>query len=170
MHALCSICALITDCSTFPRLQEHPVGALSGAGQNGIGSEAVGHWAKYAATSFPYSQEYAYKLLDGAEDDVKAGTGGRTWFQHDSATQFMKDWYMTQPHARTQILFQSHTSIHCLLSVTAFAVQLVKADGSAQTSAVILDCARVRVAPSRASKAARSLLNDMVRSVGVCKL
>ena len=33
--------------STLPRLQEHRLAALSGAGQNGMGSEAVGQTAKY---------------------------------------------------------------------------------------------------------------------------
>lgn len=57
MHVLYSFCALITDCSTLPRLHEQPPGALSGAGQKGIGSVAVGHSTKYPATSLPYSQE-----------------------------------------------------------------------------------------------------------------
>lgn len=58
MHELYSSCALVTDRNTLPRLHEQPLGALSGAGQYGIGSVATGHWTKYAATSSSYSQEY----------------------------------------------------------------------------------------------------------------
>lgn len=42
---------------TFPRLQEQRFGALSGAGQKGIGSAALGHTAKYCWTKSWYSQE-----------------------------------------------------------------------------------------------------------------
>lgn len=61
MHELYSFCALRTDCNTLPRLHEQPAGALSGAGQYGIGSVAVGHSRKYSATNSSYSQEYAYR-------------------------------------------------------------------------------------------------------------
>jgi hypothetical protein len=42
---------------TLPRLQEQRFGALSGAGQKGIGSAALGHTAKYCWTKSWYSQE-----------------------------------------------------------------------------------------------------------------
>lgn len=43
MQVVYSCCAFMTECNTFPRLHEQPPGALSGAGQNGIGSPAMGH-------------------------------------------------------------------------------------------------------------------------------
>lgn len=42
---------------TLPRLQEQRLGALSGAGQKGIGSVALGQTAKYCWMKSWYSQE-----------------------------------------------------------------------------------------------------------------
>jgi hypothetical protein len=57
---------------------------------------------------------------------------------------------MAHPHPRTQILFPLHMSMHPLLAVVACAMQLVKAEGSAQTLAVILVCARATLTTPRA--------------------
>ena len=54
---VCSLRAESVFVSTFPRLQEQRFGALSGAGQKGIGSVALGHMAKYCWTKSWYSQE-----------------------------------------------------------------------------------------------------------------
>jgi hypothetical protein len=59
IHELYSCCALMTDCTILPRLHEQPLGALSGAGQNGTGWVATGHSMKYSATNSSYSHEYA---------------------------------------------------------------------------------------------------------------
>jgi hypothetical protein len=53
----------------------------------------------------------------------------------------MYDWYMAHPQPRT------HQPV---LAADAFAVQLVKAEGSAQASAVILVCAKAILAAPRA--------------------
>jgi hypothetical protein len=57
---------------------------------------------------------------------------------------------MAHPHPRTQILLPLHMSMHPLLSVVACVTQLVKAEGSAQTSAVTLVCARARLKAPKA--------------------
>jgi hypothetical protein len=54
---VCSLRAERVFVRTLPRLQEQRFGALSGAGQKGIGSVALGHTAKYCWTKSWYSQE-----------------------------------------------------------------------------------------------------------------
>lgn len=57
---------------------------------------------------------------------------------------------MAHPQPRTQILLPAHMSMHPVLSVRTFVEQVVKAEGSAQTLAVMLVCARARLAAPRA--------------------
>lgn len=57
---------------------------------------------------------------------------------------------MAHPHPRTQILLPLHMSMHPLLFVVVCVMQLVKPEGSAQTLAVTLVCARARLTILRA--------------------
>lgn len=57
MQDTCSLRAVSVVWSTLPRLQEQRLGALSGAGQKGIGSIALGQTAKYCCTKSWYSHE-----------------------------------------------------------------------------------------------------------------
>jgi hypothetical protein len=57
MQEICSLRAVRVDWMTLPKSQEQRFGALSGAGQKGIGSEALGQMAKYCWTKSWYSHE-----------------------------------------------------------------------------------------------------------------
>lgn len=57
MQEICSLRAVRVDWRTFPRSQEQRFGALSGGGQKGIGSMALGQMAKYCWTKSWYSHE-----------------------------------------------------------------------------------------------------------------
>jgi hypothetical protein len=72
MQVVYSCCAFMTECNTLPRLHEQPPGALSGAGQNGIGSVAAGHWTKYSSINSSYSQEYTYRTYEQESTKVVA--------------------------------------------------------------------------------------------------
>jgi len=63
MQEASSFVALNADCRTLPKLQEHPPGALSGAGQKGIGSVATGHATKYCSTKSWYWHEYTWMKI-----------------------------------------------------------------------------------------------------------